>query len=487
VSIGRADIVPALRARLAHAAWRLGDRASAAADDAAAVAAIEAGREPLRDESLLIGLMGRWQGVYEEATLRCVERGDARAAFDYSERARARAFADLLARRGGPPDQQAEPIDSRAAQAALPPGALLLSYVATGLRGPEGALLDAMPPEAAAVRACLEVPPRLVLFALTRDDLRAFVCPIDPNLLNAGSAFLADGQRFLRPAILRRLDEALLAPAAGLLAAADHLIVVPHGPLHQLPFAALTDGAGAPLIDRVARLSYGPSATVLLSDPPPPARAAGACLAIGYDGGAGSALRHTEDEAAAVAAICGGVALRGGPGVLGRLRDMAGRHLLLHLACHGEFRLDEPLESWLELGPGERLRAADVIGGLSLDADLVTLSACRSGVSRVARGDEPFGLVRAFLAAGARAVLVTLWPVEDRSARLLMERFYAELLAPGADAAAALRAAQLALRGLAGEGGARPYADPLFWAGYALIGRAGAAHLEGRARVPQEK
>src|SRR5262249_54906829 len=157
------------------------------------------------------------------------------------------------------------------------------------------------------------------------------------------------------------------------------------------------------------------------------------------------------------------------------------------IACHGEFDLNDPLRSWLQIGPDERLSAADVIAGLQLQAELVTISACRSGMSRVVRGDEPLGLIRAFLSAGARAVLVTLWPVEDTSARLLMEHFYTALLAQGesADPAAALRSAQQALRSLTvaelrdrfiswGEEAApitdeldddtQPYADPAFWA-----------------------
>ena len=202
-------------------------------------------------------------------------------------------------------------------------------------------------------------------------------------------------------------------------------------------------------------------------------------------------MRLTEPESEVVAGICGGVAWHGSSGTREKLRREAGRFRWLHLACHGEFDLDDPLRSWLELGPGERLSAAEVMAGWGLRAELVTLSACRSGVSRVLRGDEPMGLVRAFLGAGARAVLVTLWPVEDRSARLLMERFYSALLEQGtaADPTAALQIAQRYLReitarearerldergeaadGLGGDGTARPFADPTFWAPYALVG-----------------
>jgi CHAT domain-containing protein len=171
-----------------------------------------------------------------------------------------------------------------------------------------------------------------------------------------------------------------------------------------------------------------------------------------------------------------------------RLKAAAGAYRWLHLACHGEFDLDDPLRSWLEIGPGERLSAAEVIAEFVLEADLVTLSACRSGVSRVLRGDEPMGLMRAFLSAGARSVLVTLWPVEDTAARLLVERFYRALREGLGDPAAALHAAQRYLYGLTmaevrairsgwGEDvadmpsdAARPYADPAFWAAYVLVG-----------------
>ena len=481
-SIERHDIIPMIYGRLAHAARRLGRADVATTSTAAALAATEARRGPIRDEGLLIGLMGRWQGLYEEALLDTFERGDQRAAFDYSERARARAFADLLARRGGLPDAQAAPLASFAVQAALPAGALLLVYVATGLRGPEAALLDAMPAEAAPVRACLEIAPRLLLFAITSESFQAQLCPLDPNMLNARSPFLADGQRFLRPAILRRAYDALIGPVADLLAEATQVLVVPHGPLHQLSFAALLDPAGVPLIERLACLSYGPSATVLLSQPAQPARAGRQpCLALSYDGVAHMALRHVAGEATTVAQLCGGAHWPGGPGILGQLESTARGFRWLHIACHGQFRVDEPLESWLDLGPDQRLSAAAVLRGLTLDADLVVLSACQSGVSQIARGDEPLGLVRAFLLAGARAVLVTLWPVEDSSARLLMEHFYRALLARGdsADAAAALRTAQQLLRAYRLPDGSQPYAEPAFWAAYIVVGRAGAPHLQG--------
>jgi CHAT domain-containing protein len=113
------------------------------------------------------------------------------------------------------------------------------------------------------------------------------------------------------------------------------------------------------------------------------------------------------------------------------------------------------MESYLETGLDERLSARQVLENWKLQAELVTLSACQTGVSRILRSDEPLGLVRAFLSAGARAVLASQWPVEDLPTLLLMQRFYAELERLG-DAAAALGAAQGWLRCLtAGEAAAR--------------------------------
>jgi len=82
---------------------------------------------------------------------------------------------------------------------------------------------------------------------------------------------------------------------------------------------------------------------------------------------------------------------------------------------------------------------------LHLPADLVVLSACRTALGREIRGEGLVGLTRGFLSAGARQVLVSLWPVEDRATAELMRIFYREMLGHGRSPAAALRAAQIAM------------------------------------------
>jgi CHAT domain-containing protein len=108
--------------------------------------------------------------------------------------------------------------------------------------------------------------------------------------------------------------------------------------------------------------------------------------------------------------------------------------------------------------------------GLRLTADLVVLSACQTGLGSgaltdVPAGDEWVGLTRAFLHAGAKRVIATLWPVDDWATAALMERFYQQLAA-GVDARDALTRAQRALRA------ERATAHPFYWAGFIIIGGA---------------
>jgi CHAT domain-containing protein/tetratricopeptide (TPR) repeat protein len=491
LELERYEIVALVRYRIGFVHAQRGRLDLAYENYRLAIEQIEQTRQPIRDEGIRISLMGRWQQIYEAMVLLCLRLDDQAAAFDYAERARARAFADLLLQANSPLGAGlAEPASAAVVRAALPERTLLLAYLAVGLRAPDSPLLDAIP-AGSALRDLLVTPAELWVFAVTADGVHAMSCPINPNALHGSGPLAADGRRFLQPAVLRRLYAALIEPVAGLLAAAAHAVIVPHGPLHHIPFAALLDQSGAPLLDLDVRLSNAPSATVLLHQlAAPPSAAARPCLALGYAGGDAHDLRHTEAEAAAVAELCGGEIWRGDAGTAARLGRAALEYRWVHLACHGEFDTDDPLASWLLVGPEQRLRARDILAGLRFDADLITLSACYSGVSRVLRGDEPLGLVRALLGAGARAVLVTLWPVEDSSARLLMESFYRRLLdQPAApDLAATLQAAQRELRELpaaaardrlgadhfAASGldpaAAHPYADPFFWAGYVVIG-----------------
>jgi hypothetical protein len=395
------------------------------------------------------------------------------AAFVMAEKARARALNDLLAR-NGQTNQTTGTIPSLSElQQSLAQGSLMLDYMTIGAVGPEASLLAALPASAKALRNLLIQPAATWLFAITAEQAQAFNCQIDPNILLATSPFQCDGRRFLRPAILQRLQQRLLLPAQNLLQQAQQVIIVPHGALHHVPWNALVLGE----LQLDLPLTTIPSAASYLQlSQRPPSQAPEACGALSYAGGVEPALVHTHAEAEAAVQALGGQHY---PLPAPNIQQELGNYRIVHIACHGVFVLDQPLASWLQFGLEQTVSALEILTTWQLAADLVVLSACQSGVSEIVRGDEPFGLVRAFLAVGARAVLVTLWPVDDVASAVLMKLFYQALQA-GAAPAEALRQAVQQIRSMPqtqvtmplapSQQTEYPFADPHYWAGYQLIG-----------------
>jgi CHAT domain-containing protein len=248
---------------------------------------------------------------------------------------------------------------------------------------------------------------------------------------------------------------AVLGPIATWLADYERLVVVPHGSLHRIPFAALHDGHGY-LIERF-EVALAPSASSLTFCLRPRARDGNRTLVVGNS--ADGALPGVVDEARAVAALCDGECLIEDEATVAELRQRAREADFIHLAAHGVSRLDAPLFSYLRLADGN-LTALDCFE-LELDCALVTLSACESGRGQVTAGDEQMGLPRAFLYAGARAVVHSLWRIDDRATQTQMQRMYAELRS-GRGRGAALRTAQLNSLG--------PGVHPFLWAALTLVG-----------------
>jgi CHAT domain-containing protein len=136
----------------------------------------------------------------------------------------------------------------------------------------------------------------------------------------------------------------------------------------------------------------------------------------------------------------------------------------LHFASHGKFRSDEPLGSGLLLAKdadNDGLLTVGELYSMQLDADLVTLSACETGLGKVANGDDVVGLTRGFLFAGSRSIVASLWSVDDRATATLMKAFYDNLAThPKREA---LRRAQASAR--------QEFPHPFFWAAFQLTGR----------------
>jgi CHAT domain-containing protein len=340
-----------------------------------------------------------------------------------------------------------------------------------------------------------------VAWIVSRDRLITIALPshatIDPLVRSALSALrdpAGDDPRALS-ALSRalRIDELLTASRR------PRLIVVPSGPLYDLPFEALLDGSGHPILERVA-ISYAPSASVLAFLRSEPAVAAGetplltVANPIVSPSRAGSTrpadLGHldlltpvpsTAEEAHVIARLFGAGAsvLEGSRATRAELeRSGAGHARILHFATHGLIDEERPERSGLVLTADpprdDGLLQMRQIYGLHLDAQLVTLSACETALGQNVTGEGVIGLTRAFFYAGARSVVASLWDVEDQATARLMEAFYARLRA-GEPIDEALRHAKLTL--LRGAG---PAARPFYWAAFVASGDARGSVVDSR-------
>lgn len=311
----------------------------------------------------------------------------------------------------------------------------------------------------------------LLAFVLTRDrvDVARRLGSVSAlgERLNA-VRFQIDSLRFGAPSIrrhlraltekikvhLRQLHDQLIGPLEQA-AVRRKLIVVPHGSLHYLPFHALHDGDGY-LIER-CEISYAPSAAILQQCLQRGAQTLDRALLVGVSDE--QAPRIVDEIEALKTVFPHATALTENSATAEALRRNSASVDLLHLACHGQFRSDNPLFSALRLADGW-FTVRDAYG-LKLDNALVTLSACETGANVVAPGDELIGLARGFFSAGARAVLLSLWMVDDETTEKMMVDFYAETRR-GRPLAESLRTAQLKILH------ERPH--PFFWSPFVLVG-----------------
>jgi CHAT domain-containing protein len=145
------------------------------------------------------------------------------------------------------------------------------------------------------------------------------------------------------------------------------------------------------------------------------------------------------------------------------LKETAASYSHIHIASHGQFAGDAPLSSKILLAKDEKNDGAltvDEVYGLTLNAELIVLSACETGLGTVNRGDDVVGMMRGFLHSGARKVVGTLWEVDDEATAQIMRHFY-QLLKQGVPAEQALAKAQLLMAG--------KKQHPFFWAAFSIV------------------
>lgn len=244
----------------------------------------------------------------------------------------------------------------------------------------------------------------------------------------------------------------------------DYLYLVPHDVLHYLPMHTLKVEGGY-LIERNPLL-YTPSASVLKYCQAKRKGRRDKALVLG-DSAAELPLPHARAEALHVADLFGTQPYLRSEARKSLVRDKLEKERdeidILHFACHGYFHRSQALKSGIlmapELGdtkpdefettlhgiPIRRFLTAEEFFAIEMRADLVTLSACESGVNQLRPGDELFGLMRSLIYAGTPSVVMSLWAVDEISSSLLMLKFYTALK-DGATKVEALQVAQLEVR-----------------------------------------
>lgn len=404
--------------------------------------------------------------------------------FDAAEEAHALALLDLL--REGDGEESLERVTADETRAVLTEqGDCLLEY----LLGEDVSFLILLDSTGLEV---YRLPPRGEIEPLTTGFLEQLRAPAE-SVDQAPSAELVSAGR--------SLHSLLLGPAEGRLAEVDaRLVIVADGLLHHLPFEALIlPGSGPPhYLAQQHQVSYAHSAAVLdelsARSGSEPSGDRLDLLAIGDPDLGGREWVDTRSGRRALSPLPhSGREVRRIAGGLARARAFTGsearkdllsdvelaRARVILLATHALVdevsARDSAIVFSLDGGAEDQgLLFLEEIEALVLDADLVVLSACSTGLGRPVRGEGMVGLSRAFFSAGSRSVVHTLWPVEDRFTAGLMERFF-DGLTRGESKAAALAGARRASL----ESGAHPH----FWAPFVLVGEGGSAlRLEPRQR-----
>lgn len=478
------------------------------------VDALDAATEDARIDPLLSNSADSagWSSrVYELLIPLLVKQRRYEKAFAVSERARARVFLQMLGNhrvtpRGSEntlPAQEAEKLrmeilhweqESRLAsttqmdddlrEARRRYEALMTRVKASNTE--YAAMTSVKPLQLGAIRAELPSSTTLISYFATEKEVHAWVIdrttlqyvhlPFDRTDLArtkcAAMQFHAGG-RGVRPldisceaATAEELYERLFAPVRAHIRN-PRLIIVPHGALHYLSFAAFRDpGTARYLIDDYT-ITYAPSASAIpfLRDKETPVK--GKALVIGAPAGVSPELPGAMREAMFVGAKLHSVPKVGAAAKESLLYHLNGDVDLIHIAAHGFYDADTPLFSGLRLADGDGndgiLEVHEILSDVDLKGvNLVVLSACETALGKDSAGDEIVGLTRALLYAGTPGVISTLWDIDDDAALALMSDFYQRFVS-GDSVAAALRHAQLRL--LHGN-----FPDPRQWAAFTLNG-----------------
>lgn len=469
-----------------------------------AASVIERQRRSINSEANKIGFVGDKQAVYAHLVSVQFAQGKYAQVFESTERGKSRALVDMLASRSGEAlttkavgnasqvaatlltmermrqaDIEFQRQDEARITAALKPDdGLHIRSIARELPGALASLVSVSGMDVKEAQSLIGDDEALIAYFGSGPLLYATLVQrsgVDAVVIDAST--LEQEVRGLR----RELQEASPAAQARLLALhklliapllpnirATRLTIVPQGPLHYLPFAALNDGK-KDLVEQYG-LRTLPSVSVLKYLRPARSSVVEQMLVMGnpdlnnpkYD------LPGSQIEAEKLASqFKSPRLLLRKKATRNSFRELAPAASFIHVASHGEFDAARPLRSGLILASDTpegtlesgRLTVSDLYQ-LKLDAELVTLSACETGLGNVVSGDDVVGLTRGFLYAGASTVVASLWQVDDDATAFLMLRMYEHMQKDGRRDA--LRKAQLETRA--------KFPHPFYWASFYLTG-----------------
>ncbi|WP_158592152.1 CHAT domain-containing protein [Noviherbaspirillum sedimenti] len=465
-----------------------------------AVEVIEQERSTIRSDAGKIGFVGDKQAIYSHligALIRARRDGEA---FELAERAKARALVDMLASKenfGQSTTAGASLAEMTRLNAALSvPDRLSATaqqlerqqQVRRSMAAASERLRKADPELASLVtvsgigeaelRGLLQPDETLVEFYYFGRDLYAFVATQGAlRAVRLDGTGLAEQARRMRAAVQNpqsrdfhalgsQLYARLLAPLG--LPKEGKLLIVPHGVLHYLPFNALAASKEF-LVDRYS-IRLLPSASMLKFLNGRKTSGKGLLVLGNPDlGNPQLDLPGAQKEAAEIARLHpdAKVLLRGAA-TKSVVKSEGAQYAWIHFASHGKFNPEQPLQSGLFLAPEKKGSAmetgtltVDELYSLELNADLVTLSACETGLGKIDNGDDVIGLTRGFFYAGAASIIASLWEVDDQATYEMMTRFYKEV---GVSAKSdALLKAQRAVKA--------KYPHPYYWAAFQLAGK----------------
>jgi CHAT domain-containing protein/Tfp pilus assembly protein PilF len=474
------------------------------------VAVVDDMRAAIKVEEFQNGFLTDKQDVYKELVLLLLNMGKVEESFQFAERAKSRSFIDLLGNqkidlkdnvskglyaalndqkkvirkteddisvlRSTGRDEEAkkrieELVKARDHYRDLLIDAKEQSPEISSFVTVEAITLEALQSlldESVALVEYMVTENELVAWVVTKEKIDAVRVPLEEKQLNSIVADYRERIQKLAPVEeqSKKLYSLLIQPVESFIEDKRYLGIVPHGHLHYISFSSLKNEQSY-LIEKHP-LFYSPSASVMQFTFKEVAKRSRdiKVLAIGNPdlGDFNYDLPLAEMEANAIKWDFPEVEVYTRENATeSLLQAHIGEYQIIHIASHGEFDSVNPLFSSLKL---RRSATEDgnfemnEVFGLEINADIVTLSACQTGLGDIVGGDELVGLNRAFIYAGTRSILSSLWRVSDISTAVLIKHFYRNY--GSGNKAESLRKAQLLVK--------RLYPHPSYWAGFNLTG-----------------